>query len=119
MTIRRRDDRSDAPASGDASPDDLLLTSDDIFGDLLDGAPAKGAPPAPPPRKAAARFPPPPGRKGPIKVQVSEPGAVRKGPEAGPPDPEPLPEDVAALLDAFSEPAEAAVRAEPRPQPEP
>ena len=43
------------------------------------------------------------GRKRPIKVQVSEPGAVRK--EGGGAGGEELPEDVAALLDAFSEPA--------------
>jgi serine/threonine protein kinase len=59
---------------------------------MLDApAPAK---PAPPPAKAAPR-------KRPIKVQVSEPGAARK--EGGGGAGEELPEDVAALLDAFAE----------------
>ena len=44
---------------------------------------------------------------------MSEPGAERKRPEGGPADGEALPADVAALLDAFSEPAEAIERAQP------
>ena len=66
------------------------------------------------PAVRAARRPRAANRKGPIKVQVSEPGAARKNsPLSSPPAPgEKLPEDVAALLDAFSEPAESALREE-------
>jgi serine/threonine protein kinase len=118
MTTRRRDDQSGAPASEEASADDLLLTSDDIFGDLLDesGARSPAPPAAGPPRKPAGRFPTLPGRKGPIKVKVNEPGAVRKPGEAGASaEDQALPDDVAALLDAFSEPGEAPERAQPAP----
>jgi len=68
------------------------------------------------PKAAAAPSRPAPAptepRKGPIKVKVSEPALPAKGPLQGAPHaPEALPEDVAALLDAFSEPGEAATRA--------
>jgi serine/threonine protein kinase len=104
MTTRRNDNSAAPPPKdedGSAAPD--LLTSEDLFGDMVD---------APPPssRSEAA-----PNRKGPIKVQVSEPGAPRKNsPLASPANRvgEKLPDDVAALLDAFSEPAEAALREE-------
>src|SRR2546427_13139604 len=95
------------------SKDDKLLTSEDIFGDMLDEAPAKDAP------KPAAKGTPSERRTGPIKVQVSEPGdAARAGPAKTPlarsplvgPPAEELPDDVAALLDAFSAPGEAAAR---------
>ena len=101
MSSRRGEDepKAERPPEAPAAPDRpaRLLTSEDIFGDMLDpgGEPARK--PSPPPAKQTA------GRKRPIKVQVSEPGAARKesGPGAG--AGEELPEDVAALLDAFSE----------------
>jgi serine/threonine protein kinase len=103
--------------------DDKLLTSEDLFGDMLDEKPSGAAsPPAPPA--------PPTRRSGPIKVQVNEPStpdppvsarpaAAKSAPAApsplmGPPAEE-LPDDVAALLDAFSAPGEAA--SEPPPEP--
>jgi serine/threonine protein kinase len=105
MTTRRPDKTAAPPKNQDESAAPNLLTSEDLFGDMVDG------PPAPSARPAAA---PPASRKGPIKVQVSEPGAPRKdSPLSSPAAPgEKLPEDVAALLDAFSEPAEAALREE-------
>ncbi len=105
MTTRRPDKTAAPPKDQDESAAPNLLTSEDLFGDMVDG------PPAPSARPAAA---PPASRKGPIKVQVSEPGAPRKdSPLSSPAAPgEKLPEDVAALLDAFSEPAEAALREE-------
>jgi len=88
-----------------------LLTSEDIFGDMLDAAEKSPAEP----RRAAPPGPPERGRKGPIKVKVSEPRLPDRGPlkTGTPPAAEALPEDVAALLDAFSEPGEAATRADP------
>jgi serine/threonine protein kinase len=117
----------------DPKDDDKLLTSEDLFGDMLDEKPAAApSAPAPPTR-----------RSGPIKVQVSEPStpepppakaapaksaAASRSPLTGPPAEE-LPDDVAALLDAFSAPAEAAGEPpeppeleslmEPEPEPEP
>jgi serine/threonine protein kinase len=116
----------------DSNDDDKLLTSEDLFGDMLDEKPS-GPPPTP---ATPAR------RSGPIKVQVSEPGAAappetpEQAPVKAPPAPTPpprapavksplgghateeLPDDVAALLDAFSAPGEAAASAPP-PEPEP
>src|SRR5260370_22967281 len=105
MTTRRPDTTAAPPKDQAESAAPNLLTSEDLFGDMVDG------PPAPSARPVAA---PPASRKGPIKVQVSEPGAPRKdSPLSSPAAPgEKLPEDVAALLDAFSEPAEAALREE-------
>jgi serine/threonine protein kinase len=122
----------------DPKDDDKLLTSEDLFGDMLDEKPP--APPKAPPPSA-----PPARRSGPIKVRVSEPGGappaeaspaapaktpdgritlpkgpLPKSPLGGAPAEE-LPDDVAALLDAFSAPSEAAAappEAEPAP-PEP
>jgi serine/threonine protein kinase len=104
MTTRRQDKTATPPKDQEASAAPDLLTSEDLFGDMVD------APPEPASRPAA----PPASRKGPIKVQVSEPGAARKSsPLSSPPAPgEKLPDDVAALLDAFSEPAESALREE-------
>src|SRR5687768_2133571 len=99
----------------DPKDDDKLLTSEDIFGDMLDEKPVR--PPAPPPAAAPA---PSARRSGPIKVQVSEPGPpapapakaasakapATKSPLMGPAAEE-LPDDVAALLDAFSGPGDA------------
>ena len=98
-------------ATAPSSEADGLLTSDDIFGDMLDRA-DKASPVQP---KRAAEVPAEPARKGPIKVKVSEPRVRDKGPLSSetPHAGEALPDDVAALLDAFSEPAEAAMRAEP------
>jgi serine/threonine protein kinase len=109
----------------DPNDDDKLLTSEDLFGDMLDEKPSGAASPLAPPA-------PPTRRSGPIKVQVSEPStpdppasarpaAAKSAPAApsplmGPPTEE-LPDDVAALLDAFSAPGEAA--SEPPPEPEP
>ena len=90
-------------------PADGLLTSEDLFGDMLDGA-DQPAPKAPRPAPASADA----GRKGPIKVKVSEPRSPDKGPfkRDTPAAAEALSADVAALLDAFSEPGEAATRSE-------
>ena len=121
----------------DPKDDDKLLTSEDLFGDMLDAKPAPA--PKPPPAPAPAGR-----RSGPIKVQVSEPstatpaptpmpttpapaktpsgritlpkGPLPKSPLGGPPA-EDLPDDVAALLDAFSAPGEAAAAAPPEPEP--
>ncbi|HET6900109.1 MAG TPA: protein kinase [Vicinamibacteria bacterium] len=107
MMTNRQPDKTAAPpkAEDSSASSNKLLTSEDLFGDMVD------APPEPVTRPPAAS---PANRKGPIKVQVSEPGAPRKdAPLASPPTPgEKLPEDVAALLDAFSEPAESALREE-------
>jgi serine/threonine protein kinase len=89
-------------------PADRLLTSDDIFGDMLDGG-DQAAPSAPRPAPASADA----GRKGPIKVKVSEqPREPDKGPfrKDTPAAAEALSADVAALLDAFAGPGEAATR---------
>src|SRR4051812_33906324 len=104
MTTRGKDQRTGAPPKdGEESAPNDLLTSDDLFGDIVDAAVAADRP--------GAR---PGARKGPIKVQVSEPGAARKNSPLSSPSStgEKLPEDVAALLDAFSEPAESALRQE-------
>jgi serine/threonine protein kinase len=67
-----------------------LVTSEDLFGDLVD------APLEPAPRTAT-------GHAGPIRVQVAEPGPPepRKGHGAPPAITEATEEEVAALLDAF------------------
>jgi serine/threonine protein kinase len=76
----------------EAPEEEGQLTSEEIFGDLvdqnLDGEPRREV------------------RKGPIRVKVREPGP--DNPQAG----DVLPADVAALLDAFSGPGEAASRPE-------
>jgi len=84
----------------DDAQSDNLLTAEDLFGDLVDAPLDPAARPAPATRKAA------------IRVQVSEPGGPRKEepPAAG--EPEVLPEDMAALLEAFADPTEAAGKAE-------
>ena len=67
---------------------------------MPDAIESAGPPPAP--RAASAR-------KSPIKVKVGEAGAARKStPLSTPGDDGALPDDVAALLDAFSEPKAAA-----------
>lgn len=97
-------------ATGGSSADPGTLTSDDIFGEILDEVGGQ--------RLGDQGAAPSPDGRGPIKVQVSEPP---RGGEAHPParkavPPRPtvkelLPEDVAALLDVFSAPAEAAAAA--------
>jgi serine/threonine protein kinase len=105
MTSRRDDDRGEPE----------LLTSEDIFGDMLDDSGAR------PPASANAPKPPsPPGRKSPIKVKLSDPGspgAKPRTPLSTPGAGEALPDDVAALLDAFgdAEPSRPAAPAPPRP----
>jgi tRNA A-37 threonylcarbamoyl transferase component Bud32 len=71
-----------------------LLTSADIFGDVLEDL-GEQQPPDPGPAPPSAT----PLRSGPIKVQVGEPGGPRGDVAA-----EPLAEDLKALLDAFDEP---------------
>jgi serine/threonine protein kinase len=86
-----------APTGPSASPaEGRLLTSEDLFGDLVDDV-------VPAPLSPGAT------RAQPIKVQVSEPGAATK-PSLPPPTAaeQKLPEDVAALLDAFAEGVDAA-----------
>ena len=67
-----RDDKSGGPAGRPGEGD--LLTSEDIFGDMLDETgrdKASGPPPAPPPAAA---------RKAPIRVKVGDagPGGKKK-----------------------------------------
>jgi serine/threonine protein kinase len=108
MTTRRNDKTAAPPPNeGDESAAPDLLTAEDLFGDIVDSPPAPG-------RQESV-----PNRTGPIKVQVSDAGGPRKTsplssppPGTGPPKGEALPDDVAALLDAFSEPGESALRAE-------
>jgi Protein kinase domain len=81
MSSNKNDDRP-LPSEG-------LLTSQDLFGDLVD---APSAPPQAPPARAY---------RGPIRVQVSEPGSPRTGPFEPGQKHEPLAQEVAALLDAL------------------
>ncbi len=105
-----RDNKTGGPAAPPGEGD--LLTSEDIFGDMLDDAGrdrSTGALPAP--RATGAR-------KSPIRIRVGEPGPARKTtPLSSPGDDGALPDDVAALLDAFSEPGAAGPKpgAEPAP----
>src|SRR6185503_2988316 len=112
----------DNPAAAAPSNEaDGLLTSDDIFGEMLDvtDEPRRPQVPRAAPAPAPAPAPAEAARKVPIKVKVSEPKRPEKGPLMSdtPRAKEALPEDVAALLDAFSEPAEAATRAAPPARP--
>jgi serine/threonine protein kinase len=108
MTTRRNDKTAaPPPKEGDESAAPDLLTAEDLFGDMVD------APPAPSRPDAGAS------RTGPIKVQVSDAAAAahKTSPLSSPAavgraTGETLPDDVAALLDAFSEPGESALRAE-------
>jgi len=103
MSRGRDKDIPKSPPPTEASQDaEALLTSEDLFGDLVDAAPEARS-------QGVAKA-----RKGPIRVQVREPGSPPKNdprPKAHA-TPDDLPEDVAALLDAFSEPGEAATRAQ-------
>jgi serine/threonine protein kinase len=90
MSSGRRDDFPDPPPGGPPEPgnDEGLLTSEDLFGDLVDAVPEPE-----PPRPAVAR-------SAPVRVRVSEPSVPRR-PERAPMPKEVGPEDMAALLDAF------------------
>ncbi len=81
-----------------ASPNDKLLTSEELFGDLVDEVGGRGPGPVR-------------DRRGPIKVRVAE--SAKKPQRSMGALAEPLPEDVAALLDAFSPPAEVIAQPEP------
>jgi len=87
--MRPRKPAVDQATSPSDSPDEV--TSEDLFGDIVD---------APLPE---ARTPARPGRPAPIKVQVNEPGAAvgHEGEET------PLPAEMAALLNAFTPIADA------------
>src|SRR5262245_3503336 len=92
MSSGRQDDLPD-PVPGGVSErggDEGLLTSEDLFGDLVDAGSEPAAPRPSEPRKA------------PVRVQVPEPGAARR-PERAPMPKDVRPEDMAALLDAFSD----------------
>ena len=104
-----RDDKPRGPAAPPAEGD--LLTSEDIFGDMLDDADRdRGAAAGPPASRAAGA------RKSPIKVKLGDAGPARKStPLSTPGKDGALPDDVAALLDAFSEPGAAAPKPEPAP----
>src|SRR5688572_13569016 len=96
-----RDDKTGGPAVPPGEGD--LLTSEDIFGDMLDDAGRDRSAGALPASRAAGT------RKSPIKVKVGEPAQVPKAtPLSTPGGGGALPEDVAALLDAFSETGAAA-----------
>jgi len=113
MTSRRNDKTAPPPTAGEESAPNDLLTSEDLFGDLVDESPSPSSARKPAPSAAGgSSVSSSPPRKGPIKVQVAEPGAARKASPLATPRQtgEKLPEDVAALLDAFSEPAESLLR---------
>jgi serine/threonine protein kinase len=108
MTASRRENPKVPAVHKEKKVADGLLTSEDLFGDIVDAVPE------PVDRPAATR-------KAPIRVQVSEPAAT-----AGPPSAkskiqgeELRPEEMAALLDAFSEPGEAMMRARVEEPPRP
>ena len=95
-----RDNKTGGPAAPPGEGD--LLTSEDIFGDMLDDAGRDRSAGAVPASRAAGT------RKSPIKVKVGEPAQASKTtPLSTPGGGGALPEDVAALLDAFSEPGAA------------
>jgi hypothetical protein len=107
MTRGKDDPEATPPVDSGAAPKAVpLLTSDDIFGDMLD---------EPPERTPVPTSTPPPARKGPIKVKVSErtmANVTERGvaKATGDAPPEPL-SDEAVLLEAFAEAAEASARA--------
>jgi hypothetical protein len=107
MSAGRDEEKPETPPTpeGGRSPTGLL-TSQDIFGEILDGLAVTVTPPP--------AAPLPPARGGPIKVQISESLAKGKPRPAPTPPPETLlPEDMARLLDAFSEPETAAATTPP------
>src|SRR4249920_472008 len=86
--VRSKPSPNPTPPAEKASSDGLL-TSEDLFGDLVDQAPD---------RKSAPATPTAPGvrRRGPIRVKITEPQAAAAAPKTPGP---PLPADVEALLD--------------------
>jgi len=103
--VSSRSPKDVPPPSPDDGPDsaDELLTSEDLFGDLID-APLEPKPAIP---RATTT---------PIRVQVSEDG------QAGPPKPKPPemgPEEVGTLLEAFGAGEPAPPRPSPAPEPAP
>jgi serine/threonine protein kinase len=95
-STRRKESQKPAASSPRGSAPDRpgqdLLTSQDLFGDMVDAAaPEKGGP-TPTPRD-------------PIKVKISEPASPAPKGKAGLKG-ELLPEDVSALITAFSDPLE-------------
>ena len=89
-------------SQGRKPEDEEGLTSEEIFGDLVDAAASAGAKPT---SKTPAQ------RPGVIKVKVAEKRSATVGPS------DPLPEELAALIDAFDgKKAEAEI---PAPPPEP
>ena len=103
MTVRRPKDNPDPPPRSDK-----LLTSEDLFGDMVDSPLEKPDAPASEERKT------------PIRVQISEPvpgspRAVKS--EGGTPIREVPAEEVAALLEVFDGPPAPARAPEPPPPP--
>src|SRR5262249_24543185 len=105
MSSGRQDDFPDPLPGGvsGAPEDEGLVTSEDLFGDLVDAVPE------PPPVPAAERKPR-------VRVQVPEPGAARRPERVAMPR-DMRPEEMAALLDAFSGPSEDAAIADVPPPP--
>src|SRR5687767_11038733 len=112
MTSGRRDDESASPPDGAAAGDGDLLTSEDLFGDILDDPRPTRVPT--PSRNAT---PSGPGPRRPIKVPGGEAGGNRKKttPVAQRGGGEALAEDLAGVPDAFSEAAEAGARSDIEP----
>ena len=105
---RPRDESAPSAPPADAAPDSLL-TSQDIFGEILDSF-DDAAPSSQEPQQEPR---PAPIRKDPIRIRVSEPGVSKNAPKKSieletPEVGRALSEEVAALLDAFSEPADDA-----------
>jgi serine/threonine protein kinase len=101
----RKDASPPAPEKVSADSPESLLTSQDLFGDLIDA-----------PLESEGQKTGPAARSAPIRVQVSESG------EAGPPKPkgpDVRPEDMAALLDAFADSSPAAEAQAPEAAPAP
>ncbi|HWX25475.1 MAG TPA: hypothetical protein VN083_10550, partial [Vicinamibacteria bacterium] len=94
MNSGRRKDVPHATSPADPASEGLV-TSEDLFGDLVDAS-----------FEAEDR----PTRAAPIRVRVREQLPAEEGPK---PPAEILPADVAALLEAFSEPGETAARQQP------
>jgi serine/threonine protein kinase len=103
MTASRSKDNPEKKSTTPAedAPEDALLTSEDLFGDLVDSPIPQEKPVV---RPAAAD------RKEPIRVQITEPGALKtsRPPSksgAGPSEMREVPdEEVAHLLDVFDAP---------------
>src|SRR4029079_15877098 len=96
MTARRSKDNSGQPPSK-PGPSEKLLTSQDIFGDMIDAPIETGDTPTPAPRAS------------PIRAQISEPVAGQPARVARVDTPnemrEVAPEEMAALLEMFDGPS--------------